>query len=141
MMDPFAADIDRAITQLTMMERAIIQALPKGAEAGAKVLLAAATRAAPVRKGTLRASAFDEAVDNDRTSASHRVGFDTFYALPVDRGHPIRTQRGGPVVGRAKAVPFLSDPVARLRKTTVAKAVTSAVAEETDSVIRRYNRR
>lgn len=140
-MDAFEQDVNRAITQLTMMERAIVQALPKGAAAGAKLLRETATQRAPVRSGKLKASAFDEPGENDLTQATHRVGFATFYALPVDRGHPIRTQRGGPIVGRAAAVPFLSDPVNRLRRTTIAKAVTKTIADDVEATIRRYNRR
>lgn len=137
-MDEFAQDINRAITQLTAMERAIIAALPKGAAAGAAVLLQDAERLVPRRTGALAASAFQEPVDHDLTQATHRAGFRKFYALPVDRGHPIRTQRGGPVVGRARAARFMSDPVQRLRKGKIAKAVTETISADVAQELRRF---
>lgn len=137
-MDAFEQDIKRAITQLTAFDHAVAAALPKAAAAGAKVLRAEAEHKAPIRSGKLKASAFDEPVDHDVNEASHKVGFDTFYALPVDRGHPVRTQRGGPVVGRAAAVRFMSDPVARLRKTRIAKLVTKTVQDEVAKELARF---
>lgn len=140
-MDPFEADINRAITQLTEVERAVARAMPKGAAAGARVLLAAAERRAPRRTGELAASGFEEPVENDTTGASHRVGFRKFYALPVDRGHPVRSGKTGKIVGRAAPAMFLSGPVQTMRKGRVAKAVTEAVDREVRVVWLRYNRR
>lgn len=138
-MDDFERDVNRAITQLTEVERAIGLALPKGVAAGARLLLTEAQRAAPRRTGKLADSGFDEPVDRDLVSASHRVGFRAFYALPVDRGHPVK--RAGKIVGRAAPARFLSGPVARLRKGRVAKAVTETIDGDIREVWLRYNRR
>lgn len=138
-MDPFEQDIKRAITQLTEIERAMGLALPKGVAAGARLLLAEAQRRAPRRTGTLADSAFEEAGERDLVSASHRVGFRAFYALPVDRGHPVK--RAGKIVGRAAPTMFLSGPVARLRKGRIAKAVTETIDLDIRKVWLRYNRR
>lgn len=83
-------DFERYAAKLRGINPAVKAALPKAAEAGAKVIRQEVEQRAPRDDGDLARSIGDRPVEAGATSASHQVHVGIFYALFVERGH------GGP---------------------------------------------
>lgn len=83
-------DFERYAAKLRGISPAVESALPRAAEAGAKIIRQEVEARAPVDDGDLKSSIGDRSTSIKQTSASHQVHVGAQHGLWVERGH------GGP---------------------------------------------
>lgn len=125
-MSDWQNQVNAAKARADRLNGAVARALPLGAQAGAKLVRRESRKRAPVRKGALKKSSFDEATESGPFQAGHRVGYEEFYARFMDRGYPLRRQKGGAVLKYVKARPFFR-VVVRTGRVRIRRVVVNAV--------------